>query len=178
MQDLEKELIEKASKGDLEAFEKIYRLNVDFVYRVSLGLLGNKIDAEDITQEVFIKIYKNLKNFKFRSSLKTWIYRITLNTAISAYRRLKKNKIVNYDDKLKVVDIKENSADFGEIESKDILNSLLGKLDYKYRICLILRELEGLSYKEIAEALNININTVRTHLMRARKELLKIKYEV
>ncbi|MCM8831319.1 MAG: RNA polymerase sigma factor [Candidatus Omnitrophica bacterium] len=176
MQQLSKDLIEKASKGDLEAFEVLYKLNVDFVYRVSCGLLGNQFDAQDVTQEVFLKIYKNLKNFKFRSSIKTWIYKIALNTAINAYKRLKKTKnLINYKDEIKTKDVTEN---LDRIDAKNILYALLDKLNQKEKMCIILKELEGLSYKEIALTLNININTVRTHLHRGREKLFKAKYEL
>ncbi|MCM8787467.1 MAG: RNA polymerase sigma factor [Candidatus Omnitrophica bacterium] len=180
MQTVSDELIKKASQGDLEAFETLYKLNIDFVYRVSFSILRTHFDAQDVTCEVFLKIYRNLKSFKFRSSFKTWLYRITLNTAINAYKKLKKTKnLIAYEDKIKTKDVAEGlNNNLEKTDAKNILNLLLDKLSRKEKMCIILKELEGLSYKEISQALNININTVRTHLHRAREKLLKMKYEV
>ena len=82
MRDLPKDILIKASQGNMEAFEEIYGSSSDFVYNVAFRITNSREDAEEITQDVFLKIHRNLKNFQFRSSFKTWVYRITVNTVI------------------------------------------------------------------------------------------------
>lgn len=175
MQDIEKDLIQKASAGDIRAFEEIYKISCGFVYSVAFRIVMNKNDAEDITQEVFIKIYENLKKFESRSSLKTWAYRITVNTAINFIKRVKKNNEKTFTgDAIEVAALKAEN-DFNSLKSSDcreIFEHLLGFLNSEQRACVVLREIEGLSYMEIARALNVNINTVRSRLKRARETML------
>src|SRR4030043_1057235 len=87
MQEIPRDLINRAAGGDMAAFEAIYRLTSGFVYTVALRITNQAESARDVTKEVFVKIFRNLKNFQFRSSLKTWIYRIAANSAINAYRK-------------------------------------------------------------------------------------------
>ena len=83
MEDIPRDIIERAVKGEMAAFEQIYRDTSGFVYRSALRILNNSADAEDVTQDIFMKIHDNLKNFQFRANFKTWVYRITVNTAIN-----------------------------------------------------------------------------------------------
>lgn len=78
IQDLSKDVLLQAAQGDIQAFEEIYKVTSGFVYNVAFRVVGNKEDAQEITQDVFLKIYKNLKNFEFRASFKTWVYRIAI----------------------------------------------------------------------------------------------------
>ncbi len=175
MQEITKNIIIQASKGDIGAFEIIYKTSADFVYSIALSITKNIDTAEDITQEVFIKIYKNLKKFQFRSTFKTWIYRIAINTAINDYK--KRSKEMGKRDDFEVVlkthyvnDITEEII--GRKDKERQLLSFLDTLNKEQRTCIILREIERLSYKEISEVLKININTVRSRLKRARIALL------
>lgn len=175
MQEITKNIIIQASKGDIGAFEIIYKTSADFVYSIALSITKNIDTAEDITQEVFIKIYKNLKKFQFRSTFKTWIYRIAINTAINDYK--KRSKEMGKRDDFEVVlkthyvnDITEEII--GRKDKERQLLSFLDRLNTEQRTCIILREIERLSYKEISEVLKININTVRSRLKRARIALL------
>ena len=172
--EISRELLQRAGRGDLPAFEELYKVASGFVYNVALRVTRNEADAKEVTQDVFMKIYHNLKSFQFRSAFKTWVYRITVNTAISRFRRAKKETEhnVDYNDALEYA-LANNSASDSVIESdnKETLNRLLNKLIPEYKICLILRELEGLSYQEIAAALRIPLNTVRSRLKRAHQAL-------
>jgi RNA polymerase sigma-70 factor (ECF subfamily) len=175
MQEIAKDLLSAAAKGDIKAFEKIYKISSGFVYSVAYRVTNSSDSAEDVTQEVFLKIYNNLKDFKFRSSFKTWIYRITVNTSINAYRKKTKDltRKADYDKALRYVPAPggvEEAVDRNE--DKEQIKSLLAKLNPGQRACIILREIEDLSYKEIAAALKININTLRSRLKRARQALL------
>lgn len=175
MQDIPKDIITKASEGNMGAFEEIYKVASGFVYSVALRITNNPDDAQEVTQDVFIIIYKSLKKFRFRSSFKTWLYRVTVNTAINSYKKISKemNRRDNYDIAVE----RQCASRTTEValERKDnerVVASLLNILNPEQRVCIILREIEGLSYKEISEVLKININTVRSRLKRAREALL------
>jgi len=177
MQELSLELIEKAGQGDIAAFEEIYRQTSGFVYNVAFRVTGNNHDAAEVTQDVFMKAYRSLKNFEYRSSLKTWLYRIAVNLAINHYRKNARHAQgrVEFDPASDYgYDYKTDPAaqiiEKEERERKVV--SLLDALEPEQRVCIVLREIEGLSYEEIAGALKININTVRSRLSRAREKLL------
>jgi RNA polymerase sigma-70 factor, ECF subfamily len=175
MKDIPRETIEKAASGDREAFRQVYETACGFVYTVSLHIVNNETDAEEVTQEVFLKLYRSLKDFQFRSSLKTWLYRVTINAAINAYRKRARdvNRRVDFED---VEPLLEAPAQpMSELDKQDQQNAILALLQPlppQQRACIILREIEGLSYKEIADSLHTKINTVRTWLRRARERLL------
>jgi RNA polymerase sigma-70 factor (ECF subfamily) len=176
MQDIPKETLIKAQEDNLGSFENIYKETSGFVYNVAFRIVNNKQDAEEVAQDVFINIYNNLKNFRFQSSFKTWVYRITVNCAINHVKKMarEKNRIREYGNNL----IQAGKISQGpEIEKLNegqeaIISSLLGMLDANQRTCIVLRNIEGLSYREISDTLKININTVRTRLKRAREKLL------
>jgi RNA polymerase sigma-70 factor (ECF subfamily) len=176
MNDIGQDILEKASRGDLEAFEQVYKSVSGFVYNVALRVTRNNADAEEVTQDVFMKIHHNLKSFQFRSSFKTWVYRITVNTAINYYRKCAregKDK-VDYDgiiESLPAACSTTESVIRSENEAR--LSALMEFLSPEHRTCLILREIEGLSYQEIAVSLKIPVNTVRSRLKRARQALLE-----
>jgi len=174
MQDISKNVITRAAGGNMDAFEHIYRTASGFVYNVALRVTNNRPSAEEVAQDVFLKIYRNLKNFEFKSSFKTWIYRIAVNTAINASKKTSRetDRRVEYDDEAKQktsIEIAQSAS--GELDNKELVKRLLAMLNPDQRACIVLRSIEGLSYKEIADALHININTVRTRLMRARETL-------
>ncbi len=175
MSDMSREIILKAAQGDIPAFEEIYKATSSFVYNVALRITNNRNDADEVTQDVFVKAFKSLKDFGFRSSLKTWIYRITANTALNYCKKRSRSDQgkVEYDpivhDASAVTDARR---DFEESDTEHNVTELLGVLDPDQRACIVLREIEGLDYQSIADTLNININTVRSRLKRAREKLL------
>jgi len=178
MQDLSEDLIRMAAQGDMHAFEIIYRNTSGFVYSLALRTLGHAEDAREVTQDVFVKIYRELRNFRHESSFKTWIYRIAVNTAINASikRSREAGRRGGYDEALRV-ESGDSEAPGRNIERQDAerkLAALLKRLSPDQRACLILREIEELSYQEIAKILNINLNTVRTRIRRAREALLNL----
>jgi len=173
---VEKDIIEKAAGGDLAAFESIYRNTAELVYNVAFGVLRNNEEAEEITQEVFLKVHDKLKYFKGRSSFKTWIYRITMNAAITRYKKIAKERErnVELDENIEIpVQLAKHALD--EEHEKITVNAMLGELNPDQKACVVLRELEGLSYKEISDTLKIGINTVRTRLKRAREKFLDMR---
>ncbi len=162
--------------GDIESFEKLYRDTAGFVYNVAYRMVHSHQDAEEITQEVFLKVYRKLKYFRGRSAVKTWLYRITVNCAINrlnkASRERKKRDIYQADLNSRGAYSEPESASG---DGEKTIQPLLKALNPDQRACVVLRNIEGLSYLEIAKALNIGVNTVRTRLLRARRKLLELK---
>jgi RNA polymerase sigma-70 factor, ECF subfamily len=174
MEEVPMRLVKAAAGGDINAFEEIYRLTQGLVYSVSLRVTQNHAAADDVAQEVFIKLYNSLKSFQFASSFKTWVYRITVNTAINYYHKSGREQKIKSDRDLVMEhrEREESPLRAGEQEdNKRLVDRLLAKLNPDQRACVVLREIEGLDYKEIAGALKVNINTVRSRLKRARETL-------
>lgn len=152
-------------------FENIYESNYPKVIRLCLGYCnGNESLAKDLAQEVFIKVWDNLKNFRQESSISTWIYRITVNTCLLHIRNSKKFKFTSeipIDDESKLEGTKENQ------EYKfEQLYKCINKLNVDNK-AIILLELEGLQQKEIAEIMGLKHETVRVRIHRIKNELTK-----
>ena len=177
---IDEKVIKKACEGDINAFETMFNAYKNFVFNVSLKILGQREDAQEVTQEVFMKVYHSLKFFRFQSSFKTWIYRITINMAINRAKKETKirNKTVKYDDTLDF-HYPQASGDQGihKEHKASILNKALDALTPDQRACIVLKNIEGLTYETIARTLNININSVRSRIKRARWKLLALKKE-
>jgi RNA polymerase sigma-70 factor (ECF subfamily) len=175
MVEITRDIIAAAARGDMAAFEVIYRACSTFVYYVALKVTRNNQDADDVTQEVFVTLFHKLRQFRFESSFKTWIYRITVNHAINYAKKgsQERKKTVVFDD-TRQVDASLPAVQ--PVESQEdcigLVNHLLDQLNPDYRVYIVLREIEGLSYEEISATLKVNINTVRTRLRRAREKLL------
>lgn len=177
MREIEKEQICRAGQGDMGAFREIYQKTSGYVYALAYRIVNTKHDAEEVTQDVFLKVYRSLNSFKFEASFKTWLYRIAVNTALN---HAKKRKRVTTRE---VEEIFEDPAtvtqpDAGKrLEAEDSerkLKALLDRLNPDQRACIVLREIEGMDYQTIAANLGMNINTVRSRLKRARETLMML----
>ena len=179
MQDITDEILTKAAGGDIASFEIIYRVAAKFVYNVAYRMVHNTADAEEITQEVFLTIYHKLREFRFQSSFKTWVYRITVNRAINYSKKMaaERRRREEHYKYLNTHDMLSKPGEAGD-NYKETIDLCLKILNPDQRICVVLRSIEGLSYREIAGTLKISINTVRSRLKRAREKLLSVKREV
>lgn len=178
---LSTQTLRAAAQGDMGAFEQVYRAYAPFVYNVALRMVEAREDAEEITQEVFLIVHRKLASFMFRSSLKTWVYRITANCAINFLnKRNREGKgRVDLDEALAFTPAADNTRGRMEKEDREYrVRMLLELLNPDERACVVLRNIEGLSYAEVARSLDLNINTVRTRLKRAREKMLKTGKEV
>lgn len=176
MRDVPQEIIQKASNGDKAAFKELYVHIAAMVYAVCLRISHSKEDAEEIAQEVFLKIYSHLNTFEYKSSFSTWVYRITFNTAINFVKQNSKwKKVLSFDDTRSVEPEEFLLAEEESLLKEKKIEELLSLLNPDQRACMILRVIEGLKYQEIADILNINVNTVRTRIIRARRILLTYK---
>lgn len=171
IRDISDDLLHKAANRDMSAFGEVYKITSGFVHNVAFRIVGNSEDAQEVTQEVFLRLFDNLKSYKFQSSFKTWIYRVTVNTSLNFRRKVLKdlNHQTEYHENL------HRGEDSGNdpAENEELVNNLLAAINAKQRVCVVLREIEGLSYAEIAHVLKINMNTVRSRLKRARERLLR-----
>ncbi|HEY9070268.1 MAG TPA: sigma-70 family RNA polymerase sigma factor [Candidatus Ozemobacteraceae bacterium] len=164
-------LIDRARAGDRAAFAEIYRAHAGMVYGVALRMSGSPEVASEIAQDVFVAVFRKLDQFHGRSALKTWIYRITVNTALNARKKhaVERGHIEEYMREQRVMG--RTATPCPEERFDDRVQELLSWLPEEQRVCLLLRSVEQLSYQEIADVLEINLNTVRTRLRRARETL-------
>lgn len=176
MIEISRQTLEKAASGDLDAFEEIYKAASGFVYTLALRVTRDAFSAQEVTQDVFLKVYQSLKNFAFRSSFKTWLFRIAVNMAISSCRKRKRDRKYQQPlDEQKVASSLDSdpAQKAYHLDNEQKLDDALKPLNPDQRACLVMREIQGLSYQEIALSLAIPINTVRSRLKRARLILIK-----
>ena len=179
MEDIAKDILIKASQGDMQAFEDVYKASSSFVYNVAFRVVNNREDALEVAQEVFMIIHDKLKDFRFESSFKTWVYRITANYAINFAKKNSRAKTVPFEESFgEGAVLSDAQTQMDQEHQSQLVENLLGELNPDQRACVVLRDIQGLSYEEIAQALNININTVRSRLKRSREKFLSLKGKV
>ena len=180
MNHVETELISRCQQGDPDALKEIFDQYHKKVYRIAYGVVRQREEALDIVQEVFIKLYRSIRNFKSKSKFYTYLYRMAMNTAIDHVREMRRAPFSSLDgmEGFQPSDGVEKRPDSillrKELEEK--VKRVLEKLPNDQRMALIFREVEGLSYQEMAEAMGCSIGTVMSRLHYARKriqELLK-----
>ena len=170
-------LVVRAAKGDTAAFEEIVRANEKIVFNLALRSLGNREDAEDATQEVFMKAYAGLSSMRGESKLSVWLYRITNNVCIDMLRRRRETVSLSHetDDGEAEFELPDERFDPVAItERRDLreqVSRALEQLPEDARRIFLLRELAGQSYAEIAETLQIDVGTVKSRIFRARKRI-------
>jgi RNA polymerase sigma-70 factor (ECF subfamily) len=176
-------LVRRAQDGDEMAFREIVERYQSKVFSIIYGILRNHNDAEDIAQQVFTKVYFSIRNFDFRSSLLTWIYKITVNECYDYLRKKKVRKLVYESDFTEEDALRmENSETARDprrpvdvtLAQRDLALKLLSRLPEEERTLLLLKEVEGHSVEELAEMTGINENTIKVKLFRARQKLLKV----
>ena len=180
-QDLD--LIDRIQRGDREAFQELVERYQRKVYSICYGMLKDPEASLDVSQEVFIKVYRYLEKFNRDSSFYTWLYRITVNMCIDYIRKHSKAQKVEYDDRLSHDNVEAAGEEhimpsqlglhpdrvYGRKELREKMLEALETLSEKHRTILILREVEGLSYEEMADVLNISKGTVMSRLFHARR---------
>ena len=173
----ETQLVTRAQNGDRNAFSELVRMHARGVLNVVYRMCGNMNIAEDAAQETFIQAWLRLPSYRQKSSLRNWLYRIAVNTAIDMLRK-EKRILPNAVEDLHLTDSQAGpEAIFVSGERTELVQGAISTLPDASRAVLVLREYEGLSYKEIANALDIPVGTVMSRLNYARK-LLKEKLEV
>lgn len=170
------ELIKKFQDGDNEAFGEIVRRMNRYVFKTALRFLRSIEDAEDLTQEIFLKLYNSLINFEFRSDLKTYLYKMVSNAAAVYYKRKDRLK-EKYSIMVQKEWQKEKLPDekIEEEETLEDLENAIASLSKKYKEIILLKDFQQLSYKEISEKLNITENAAKMRHFHALK-MLKSKF--
>lgn len=181
----EDKLIEKSRNGDIKAFEQLicgYRRKIlNFTYRI----LGNPEDAEDITQEIFVKAFRAISGFDGKSSFSTWLYTIASNAAMDELRKRKRRKTdktvslygENDDGEYELPIADEGDGPYEKAKKKElqrVLSEAIDKLSEEYKTVIVLRDLQGLSYEEIAKIVCVSQGTVKSRISRGRLLLRKL----
>jgi len=183
----EQEIIKKVLDGDANAFEEIVLANQKNVYNLALKMTKNEDDALDISQEAFVKAYRQLEAFRGDSKFSVWLYRLTYNLCIDFLRKKPKTQVVS------ISAYQQESGDFPDLELPDVrelpedsvsrrelrkeIAEGINKLSQSHREIIIMREINDMSYTEIAETLGISEGTVKSRLARARLSLANILME-
>lgn len=175
-------LVRRAQSGDESAFREIVEKYQSKVFSIIHGIVRQKNDVEDIAQQVFSKVYFSIRNFDFRSSLITWIYKITVNECFDYLRKKKVRKLVYEsdlsEDEVRRVENTEPATDRTPradttLARRDYVMKLLTRVSEEERNLLMLKEVEGYSVEELAQMLSMNENTIKVKLFRARQKLVK-----
>jgi RNA polymerase sigma-70 factor (ECF subfamily) len=184
----DRKLVLRCQKGDNSAFRTLVEKYHKKAYSVALGMVHNPEDALDITQEAFIKVHKYIDNFKGSSSFYTWLYRIVINLCIDFLRREGRYSTVGYDDALTHADREVEQSDLlsqsdraatpsQELGRKEVGEQILKAIEAlsaNHRAVILMREVEGLSYREMAKILSCSQGTVMSRLHHARHKLRKL----
>ena len=169
-------LIQRASKGDAEAFNTLMAQHERRMYAVALRMCANPEDAQDCLQEAMIRVYRAIADFKFQSTFSTWIYRITMNTCLDELRRRKSRPNTSLDVLVDAGwsptderETPEQHALRGEVRGR--LSQFIQELPEDMRAAVVLRDIQGMAYDEIAEALDTNVGTIKSRISRGREKL-------
>ncbi len=181
---IEREVIERLKRGEAAAFEELVNERSPEIYGLLFRLTENAEEARDLTQETFLRAYQSIGRFRGEADLRTWIYRIAINQARNRWRwwrRRRRDSTISLDapygdSSQALVEKLAESSDNPEQqtlarERESALRAALQKLGRAYRETVILRDIEGFSYEEIATTLEINVGTVKSRLARGRQEL-------
>jgi RNA polymerase sigma-70 factor, ECF subfamily len=177
-------LVRRAQSGDRAAFKLLFERYHRRVYAVALGVLKSPSDAHDVVQEAFVKVYKHLPDFQGASSFYTWLYRIAMNLSIDQLRRKKTARQVDYDDAVgrdsqaddpaqlaPTIDGSDPSRTQSRKELAGKIQAALSTLPEYHRQVILLREVEGLSYEEIAKIMKVPKGTIMSRLFHARRKM-------
>lgn len=174
----EKELVSLCQQGDVEAFEQLISGYERKVINAAYGMLGNREDAYDIAQEVFIKVFNNIGKFNGQSSFSTWLYKVTSNVCLDELRKRKRrisdaiSLTPDQDSDFAEVQVADAGAGPQELaertETQAMVRDAIASLPDDYKAVIVLRELQGLDYQQIAETLSCSLGTVKSRISRAR----------
>ncbi len=170
------DLVLKCQAGDMSSFQELVSRYHQKVYMVILGLLPNRDDALEVAQETFFRAYRKIQSFEGGSSFYTWIYRIAVNLAIDAQRRQKRNPLDFRESMDTVLESQDETArdPFSDVHDRELRENLIraiNDLTPEHKAVIVLRTIEGLSYKDIGEILGCSEGTVMSRLHYARKKL-------
>jgi RNA polymerase sigma-70 factor (ECF subfamily) len=173
-------LVQRCAEGDESAYTELVAEHQRMVVQLAMNLLGDRDEALDLSQDVFLRVFRTIHRFRGQSSLRTWIYRIAVNQARNRHRfwtRRHRSDQVSLDQHIaahgELISQRDASPDrlLAQKELADQLNQALDGLPFDQRTAIVLREIDGLSYEEIAFSLGVAVGTVKSRLTRARQAL-------
>jgi RNA polymerase sigma-70 factor, ECF subfamily len=173
----DRELVEEAAAGSREAFDELVRRHQASIVSLARALTRGSADAEDLAQEVFVRAWRSLKGFRGDSAFRTWLHRVALNVIHSHHGRLARIRRLfrTTTAETESEDVIERAAAAGDLESdvvlRDAIDKALGTLPDELRVAVILRDVQGLDYREIAKVLDVPIGTVESRIFRGRQRL-------
>ena len=183
---LDLNLVKRSQKGDDSAFTELVARYQGKVFSIALGMTKNREDAMDITQDAFVKVHRYLDNFQGNSSFYTWLYRIVVNLCIDHIRRANRRANTDFDEKVNYANETPEGADMlprrldsnpgkvlGRRELAERIQEAVNELPEYHRAVIILREVEGLSYTEMAKMMKVSKGTIMSRLHHARQKLRK-----
>jgi RNA polymerase sigma-70 factor (ECF subfamily) len=185
----DEELVKATLEGDPHAFEEIVERYQRLVFSIIYHYVGGRDLVEDLAQDVFLKVFRSLETFDMRGPLKSWISRITANTCLDELRRLRRQKVYTFtdlsaDDESRIEEFFEQFTSKGILTESDVsdlfvlLEKLFGRLNDKDKMAFVLREMEGLSYAEVAQSMKTTEVAVRIRISRSKKKLQKELEEI
>ncbi len=175
------ELVLKAQQGDIHAFDQLVERYHGKIYGLTYNMTSNREDAEDLTQEVFVKAFKALPRFRGSSSFYTWLYRIAVNKTINYRKKRNRKRAISldqFDSEIKLDDVYHDLTSKGsplrnmslsELQIK--LNEALQNLSEKHRTVVVLHDMQGIPHEEIAKVVGASVGTIRSRLFYARRQL-------
>ncbi len=170
------QLLNKALHGDMSAFEELVSSNYNHIYNLCYRMMRNSHDAEDMLQESMLKSWRKLNSFKKSSSFSTWLHKIAVNTCLDEIRK-RKDKQMSVEEMGEhgkhIIDAKSSNFDERSIKKDEIKNAL-SNLKERERIMIVLKDIQGYSYEEMAQILRCPTGTIRSRLARARSAMVKI----
>lgn len=168
----DRELVARARADDPAAFEELVRRHRDRIYRVALRVCRHPADAEDVTQEAIVRAWRALGTFRGDAAFTTWLYRIVTNLALNRVTRRREHATERVPEPAGPGEALDPARRAEDRERLDAALAALDTLTAEQRACYVLRELEGLSYDELAEVLDISVASVKGRLYRARQDLV------
>lgn len=173
MRDSDADLVARARRGDEAAFEQLVRRHQRYVFNLAYRVLGDYAEADDMTQEAFVRVWQGLSDFRGQARFTTWLYRIVHNLCLNRIAGLQRELCQTEPVEEALVDPASSFDLFETREQLAFLHAELDRLPAKYRLVLTLRYLQDLSYAEIASVLDVPIGTVKVHIHRARQILIE-----
>jgi RNA polymerase sigma-70 factor (ECF subfamily) len=169
----EQELVERCRRGDEGAFQELVNRYKDLVFALIARTVQDRSRAEDISQDVFLRVHRGLPYFRGEARLSTWIYRIVANVCVQEFGR---PSAISLDEDPSKHDAITSAPDrrFGDLELKDRLEKAIARLPANYRLLVAAHYLEGVRYEDLADALQLPLGTVKTQLYRAKQQLRRM----
>ena len=173
----ERELVERCRRGDEGAFQELVDRYKDLVFALIARTVQDRSRAEDLAQDVFLRIHRGLPYFRGEARLSTWIYRIVANVCLQEQTRPKRGgRMVSIDDEgaRGTTVVSTTDRRFGDLELRDRLEKAIARLPANYRLLIAAHYLRGVQYEDLAEALQLPLGTVKTQLFRAKQQLRRL----